>query len=118
MLNGYKPDQLLLEKSQAFSCYFLLRKVMDEAHIRKIAQELHLTPKQVQATADLLNEGATIPFISRYRKEVTGSLDEIAITAVRDRVNQLMQLDKRREVILKSLGEREQLTDELKEKIL
>ena len=91
---------------------------MNEAHILKIAQELGLTPKQVQATADLLNEGATVPFIARYRKEATGSLDEVAITAIRDRLNQLMELDKRREAILKSLEERGQLTDELKEKIL
>ena len=91
---------------------------MNEAHIPKIAQELDLTPKQVQATADLLNEGATVPFIARYRKEATGSLDEVAITAVRDRLSQLMELDKRREAILKSLEERGQLTDELKEKIL
>jgi uncharacterized protein len=91
---------------------------MNEAHIRKIAQELSLTPKQVQATADLLNEGATIPFIARYRKEATGSLDEVAITAIRDRLIQLTELDKRREAILKSLEERGQLTDELKEKIL
>ena len=91
---------------------------MNEAHIPKIAQELSLTQKQVQATADLLNEGATVPFIARYRKEATGSLDEVAITAVRDRLNQLMELDKRREAILKSLEERGQLTDELKEKIL
>jgi uncharacterized protein len=96
----------------------LLREVMNEAHILKIAQELSLTPIQVQATADLLNEGATVPFIARYRKEATGSLDEVAITAVRDRLNQLMELDKRREAILKSLEERGQLTDELKEKIL
>lgn len=91
---------------------------MNETHIPKIAQELNLTPKQVQATADLLNEGASVPFIARYRKEATGSLDEVAITAVRDRLNQLMELDKRREAILKSLEERGQLTDELKEKIL
>jgi uncharacterized protein len=91
---------------------------MSEAHIRKIAQELNLTSKQVQATADLLNDGATVPFIARYRKEATGSLDEIAITAVRDRLHQLMELDKRREAILKALEERGQLTDELKEKIL
>jgi len=91
---------------------------MNEAHIPKIAQELSLFPKQVQATADLLNEGASVPFIARYRKEATGSLDEVAITAVRDRLNQLMELDKRREAILKSLEERGQLTDELKEKIL
>ena len=91
---------------------------MNEAHIPKIARELSLTPKQIQATADLLNEGATVPFIARYRKEITGSLDEVAITTVRDRLNQLMELDKRREAILKSLEERGQLTDELKEKIL
>jgi len=91
---------------------------MNELHIVKIAQELGLPPKQVQATAELLNEGATVPFIARYRKEATGSLDEIVITAVRDRQNQLMELDKRREAILKSLEERDQLTDELKEKIL
>ena len=91
---------------------------MNEAHIPKIAQELSLTQKQVQATADLLDEGATVPFIARYRKEATGSLDEVAITAVRDRLNQLMELDKRREAILKSLEERGQLTNELKEKIL
>ena len=91
---------------------------MNETHIPKIAQELSLTPKQVQATADLLNEEATVPFIARYRKEATGSLDEVAITSVRDRLSQLMELDKRREAILKSLEERGQLTDELKEKIL
>ena len=91
---------------------------MNETHIPKIAQELGFTPKQVQATADLLNEGATVPFIARYRKEVTGSLDEVAITTIRDRLNQLVELDKRREAILKSLEERDQLTDELKEKIL
>jgi uncharacterized protein len=91
---------------------------MNETHIPKIAQELNLSQKQVRATADLLNEGATVPFIARYRKEATGSLDEVAITAVRDRLNQLMELDKRREAILKSLEERGQLTDELKEKVL
>jgi uncharacterized protein len=91
---------------------------MNEIHIPKIAQELGFIPKQVQATADLLNEGATVPFIARYRKEVTGSLDEVVITTIRDRLNQLVELDKRREAILKSLEEREQLTDELKEKIL
>jgi uncharacterized protein len=91
---------------------------MNEAHLPKIAQELGLIPKQVQATADLLKEGATVPFIARYRKEATGSLDEVVITGIRDRLHQLEELDKRREAILKSLEERGQLTDELKEKIL
>ena len=77
-----------------------------------------LRPQQVAATAELLEDGATIPFISRYRKEVTGSLDEVAVTAIRDRLNQLKELDDRRESIIKSLEERELLTDELKDKIM
>jgi uncharacterized protein len=91
---------------------------MDERHISKIAGELGLKVPQVQATGGLLGEGATIPFIARYRKEVTGSLDEVQITAIRDRLDQLAELDKRREAILKSLEERQLLTDDLKEKIL
>ncbi len=80
--------------------------------------ELNLSPQQVQATAGLLNEEATVPFIARYRKEVTGSLDEVVITSIRDRLIQLSELDKRREAILKSLEERNQLTEDLKQKIL
>jgi uncharacterized protein len=90
---------------------------MNEAHLLKIAQELGLSPGQVQATADLLDGGATVPFISRYRKEVTGSLDEVAVTAVRDRMGQLLEMDQRRESILKAMEERGQLTESLKEKI-
>ncbi|HEX8948004.1 MAG TPA: Tex-like N-terminal domain-containing protein, partial [Dissulfurispiraceae bacterium] len=90
---------------------------MNELHISEIAGELHLAPKQVRAAAALLEEGATVPFISRYRKEATGSLDEVAITSIRDRLVQLEELDKRREAILKSLEDRGQLTDELREKI-
>lgn len=90
---------------------------MINGHISKISEELNLTTKQVRATVVLLEEGATVPFIARYRKEATGSLDEVAITTVRDRLDQLRELDKRREAILKSLEERGQLTDELKEKI-
>ncbi|MFC1563092.1 Tex family protein [candidate division KSB1 bacterium] len=91
---------------------------MNEKHIKKIAEELKLKTNQVKAAALLLNDGATVPFIARYRKEATNSLDEIAITAIRDRLAQLAELDKRREAILKSLEERELLTDELKEKII
>ncbi len=90
---------------------------MDETHIIKIAQELKITAGQVSATAALLAEGGTIPFIARYRKEATGSLDEVSIGDIRDRLNQLAELDKRREAILGSLLERELLTDELKERI-
>ncbi len=91
---------------------------MDEKHFLKIAGDLGLKLQQVRATAGLLDEGATIPFIARYRKEVTGSLDEVAIAAVRDTLEQLRELDKRRESILRSLEESGKLTDELKEKII
>jgi protein Tex len=87
---------------------------IDQQHIKKIARELVLAEAQVLATARLLEEDATIPFISRYRKEATGSLDEVAVTAIRDRLAQLRTLDDRREAILKSLDERGLLTDELK----
>ncbi len=69
------------------------------------------------ATAVLLEEGATVPFIARYRKEKTGELDEVQIAAIRDRLEQLGELDKRREVILNSLGERNLLSDALKAKV-
>ncbi len=88
-----------------------------EAHVRRIAKALAISEKQVQATAALLEEGGTVPFIARYRKEATGALDEVAITTIRDRLAQLAELDKRREAILKSIEEQGKLTDELKEKI-
>ncbi|MBI4868061.1 MAG: RNA-binding transcriptional accessory protein [Candidatus Wallbacteria bacterium] len=75
-------------------------------HASHVASELNLAPYQVQAVAELLGEGATVPFMARYRKERTGSLDEVQIAAVRDRLEQLAELDKRREAILESLGER------------
>lgn len=86
---------------------------MNEAHILKIAQELDLKVLQVLATAKLLAEGGTVPFIARYRKEATGTLDEVAVMAIRDRMGQLADLDSRRGAILKSLEERNLLTDEL-----
>ena len=82
-------------------------------HHESVAQELGIGPRQVEAVARLLGEDATVPFIARYRKEATGSLDEVQITAVRDRLRQLQELDKRREAIRKSLAERDLLTDEL-----
>jgi uncharacterized protein len=91
---------------------------MTNGHITIIAKELQITEKQVAACSALLDEGATIPFISRYRKEATGSLDEVAVTAIRDRLDQLRELDKRREAVLKSLEETGKLTDELKAKVL
>ncbi|UCG13477.1 MAG: RNA-binding transcriptional accessory protein [Deltaproteobacteria bacterium] len=91
---------------------------MNEHHVAKIAAELGIKQNQVLATAALLEASATVPFVARYRKEATGSLDELAITTIRDRLHQLQELDKRRRSILESLETRELLTDELKEKIL
>ena len=82
-------------------------------HDNTIAKELSITATQVMATVELLDDGATIPFLARYRKEVTGGLDEVVITAVRDRVVQLRELDKRRAAILASLEEQGKLTDDL-----
>ena len=86
---------------------------MNENHIGKISQELKLPTERVRSTAALLEDGATVPFIARYRKEATGSLDEVVVTSIRDRISQLGELDERRDAILKSLEERELLTEEL-----
>jgi protein Tex len=87
---------------------------MNEQHIEKVAAELGLRATQVHTTARLISEGATVPFIARYRKEATGKLDEVAITSIRDRLAQLAELDQRRQSILQSLAERSLLTDQLK----
>ncbi|HEY1006335.1 MAG TPA: Tex family protein [Sphingobacteriaceae bacterium] len=87
------------------------------SHFKKIATELGLHEKQVSVTADLLDEGATVPFISRYRKELTGSLDEVQVAAIRDRMLQLRDLEKRREAILKSLQELGKLSPELEKQV-
>jgi len=78
-----------------------------------ISLEMSLETNRVTAVAELLDKGATIPFIARYRKEVTGSLDEVVITGIRDRIEQLNALNNRKEAILKSLKERKLLTDTL-----
>ena len=82
-----------------------------------IATELKLRTRQVQTVLALLDEGATVPFLARYRKEATGSLDEVAISTIRDRSTQIRELEKRREVVLRSIQEQGKLTVELKEKI-
>ncbi len=86
-------------------------------HDNTIAKELNITARQVTATVGLLDDGATVPFLARYRKEVTGGLDEVVITSIRDRVAQLRELDKRREVILASLEEQGKLTDVLQAQV-
>ncbi|ADE54186.1 Tex family protein [Coraliomargarita akajimensis] len=83
----------------------------------QISAELKLGLPQVASTIKLLDEGGTVPFIARYRKEQTGELDEVQITAIRDRYQQLKDVQFRRESILKSLDERQLLTEELKGKL-
>ncbi|MBL7180488.1 MAG: RNA-binding transcriptional accessory protein [Desulfobacterales bacterium] len=91
---------------------------MNDTNLAVIAAELELAFSQVYAVADLLAQDATVPFIARYRKEATGSLDEIAITAIRDRIKQLEDLDRRKEAVIKSLVQHGHLTDELKTAVL
>jgi uncharacterized protein len=91
---------------------------MELHHAALIAQELGLQETQIAAVAALLAEDATIPFIARYRKEATGSLDEVALSAIRDRLGQLRQLDERRTAILKSLEQHGHLTEALKAGVL
>ena len=88
-----------------------------ERFTNAIAAELGLTIAQVAATISLLAEGGTVPFISRYRKERTDNLDEVAITAIRDRLAQLEELDKRRDAILKSLEENGHLNADLEKQV-
>lgn len=82
-----------------------------------IATELGIKMQQVEAVITLIEGGGAVPFIARYRKEATGSLDEVAIAKIRDRVVQLKELDKRRDAILKSIEEQGKLTPELSGKI-
>ncbi len=84
----------------------------------KVSDNLKIDTKQVVATVRLLDEGGTIPFIARYRKEATGSLDEVAIMQIRDEMERLRELEKRRDAILKSIEGQGKLTKELIEKLL
>lgn len=86
-------------------------------HVLRLATELNVKVFQVAATAQLLAEGATVPFIARYRKEATGELDEVQVTAIRDRLEQLRAIDERRASILGSLKERNLLTPALEKAI-
>ncbi len=90
---------------------------MNEKYITQLSRELNVQPRQVQAAAQLLADGATIPFIARYRKEATGTLDEVAVTSIRDRLSQWTELDARREAILKSLRERNLLCEALEKSV-
>ena len=89
----------------------------EQNYALRIAQALNLSEEQVRNTLDLLETGATIPFISRYRKEATGSLDEVQIGNIKDLYAKWLELDKRRSAILDSISEQGKLTPELREKI-
>ena len=84
---------------------------------RLISSELHLQEHAVENTLKLLDEGCTIPFISRYRKERTGGLDEVQITAISNRLEQLQEIAKRKETVVKTITELEKMTPELQKRI-
>ena len=84
---------------------------------RLISTELHLQEHAVENTLKLLDEGCTIPFISRYRKERTGGLDEVQITGISNRLSQLQEIAKRKETIVKTITEQQQMTPELEKRI-
>lgn len=86
-------------------------------NLNLVSKELSVSLVSIEAVYNLLAQGATVPFIARYRKEATGSLDEVQIAQVRDRINQLEDLDKRRETVLKSIEDQGKLTEELRKKI-
>jgi len=90
---------------------------MSDQYIQKIAYDMSLDEKSVLAAVQLLDGGATLPFIARYRKEATGGMDEVAIAGIRDRLLRLRQLDERRQAILRSLAGRRLLTPQLQESI-
>src|SRR5574343_495965 len=83
----------------------------------RIAVELNVRPAQVNAAIALLDEGATVPFIARYRKEVTGGLDDTQLRTLEERLGYLRELEDRRVAILSSIEEQGKLTDELREQV-
>ncbi len=91
---------------------------MNEEQIKQIAAELNIEPRQVKSTLLLLEQGATIPFVARYRKEITGGLDEEQIAGIRDRHEKLEEIAKRRDSIIGSLREMELLTPELEKQLM
>lgn len=90
---------------------------MTTKHIQIISSELKIKPVQVENTIKLLNEKATVPFISRYRKEMTGSLDEMVISEISNRYTKLLEIDKRRASIIEAIEKQDKLTPELKKQL-
>src|ERR1700741_1503501 len=85
---------------------------------RQIAQELGVREQQVEATVALLDGGATVPFVARYRKEITGALDDAQLRTLEERLNYLRELEERRAAVLDSIKSQGKLTDELTTQIL
>jgi len=90
---------------------------VNQTHVNLIAQGLNIRPAQAEKTMELLSEGSTVPFISRYRKEVTGSLDEVQIASIQDLSQKYAEIDSRRATIIKSITEQGKMTDELQSKL-
>src|SRR3954466_10986474 len=84
---------------------------------QRIAEEIAATPAQVTAAVALLDGGATVPFIARYRKEVTGGLDDTQLRLLEERLRYLRELEERRAAVLASVAEQGKLSDELKQQI-
>lgn len=91
--------------------------IIPDIFISIISNSLQLKSQQIINTVKLLNEGATIPFISRYRKELTGELDEVMIASIKEQYDKLLDIEKRKETVLKSIEDQDKLTDELKDRI-
>ena len=103
----------LSENEQAFRH----DKIATMTHAEQIASQLNVKPSQVTAVINLLDEGNTVPFIARYRKEMTGSLDDEQIRIIADELVRLRALDERRASILASIEKQGKLTDALRESI-
>jgi len=89
----------------------------NEALINQIAKDLNIKPHQIKAVLDLLSEGQTVPFIARYRKELTGSLDEEYIRAIEKEYEYKVNFEKRKEDVIRLIDEKGMLTDDVKQAI-
>ncbi|MFP5226436.1 MAG: Tex family protein [Acidobacteriota bacterium] len=93
------------------------KKTLSPAALVSIAQTLNLTPRGISAVIELLDDGGTVPFIARYRKEATGNLDEVQIAAIQEKLSYFRELEDRRQTVLSSIAEQGKLTDELRARI-
>ncbi len=128
--NHFKPFQTILKPSfsyrgianffyysDKFPTFGFIKKILMQEYSNVIAGLTGLGERQVSNTIRLLEEGATIPFISRYRKEMTGSMDEEQVGTVKDELNRLRELDKRKATVLKTIEDQDKLTPELRKRI-